>query len=81
MQHLPVNFIIYFVIPGPVTPIRLNGTDNSSGLVEINYNGVWGTIYVSSFSNGISFKEANVICNMLGHKVGCVCVKFHDEYI
>lgn len=74
MQHLNC-----YLIPGPVTPIRLKGTDNSSGIVEINYNGDWGTIFVSSVSNGISYKDANVICNMLGYKVGYVCIKFHGK--
>ncbi|XP_060552053.1 scavenger receptor cysteine-rich type 1 protein M130-like, partial [Ruditapes philippinarum] len=48
----------------PHTPVRLK--DNKSGLPEFNYNGQWGTICNENFDT----KDASVICNMLGFKVG-----------
>jgi hypothetical protein len=53
-----------FNIEGPHTPVRLK--DNKSGLPEFNYNGQWGTICNENFDT----KDASVICNMIGFKVG-----------
>jgi len=49
------------------TDIRLvDGKLNSSGRVEILYNGVWGPICGSNFS----IEESVVICRMLGYYSG-----------
>lgn len=45
--------------------IRLvNGSNCLEGRVEININGVWGTISTSSFT----YREAGVICKQLGFR-------------
>jgi len=49
------------------TDIRLvDGNSNSSGRVELLYNGVWGPICGPNFS----IEESVVICRMLGYYSG-----------
>lgn len=56
----------YVAFEGPNTPVRLNGSNSSSGMVELNYEDEWGTICPEDFDN----KDANVVCRMLGYKIG-----------
>ncbi|KAL4239801.1 scavenger receptor [Mactra antiquata] len=56
----------------PNTPIRLVG-GNSSGVVEINYDNRWGTICFYNFD----LRDASVVCNMLGYKVGEVGERYN----
>ena len=42
--------------------IRLGGTTLLQGLVEVCYDGVWGTVCSSGWSNG----DAAVVCRQLG---------------
>ena len=51
---------------GPHTPIRLLDGNTTSGRVEINYDGTWGTICHDDFSD----REATVLCRMLGYSKG-----------
>ena len=55
--------------------VRLAGGNNvTSGRVEVQYKGVWGTICDDNFDA----EEGSVICKMLGHPGG---VKVHPEAV
>lgn len=52
----------------PDIPIRLiNGSNNSSGRVELSINNQWGTICGSGFWDD---EDATVLCRMLNHTSG-----------
>ena len=50
------------ILVGPITPMRLVGGTNYSGRVEIEYEGIWGTIC----DRGFDINDAKVICRMKG---------------
>ena len=58
-----LNTVIFYSRTGDPLEIRLvDGPNNSSGRVEVKYNGTWGTIC----DNGFRRREATVVCRMLG---------------
>ncbi|XP_052266898.1 uncharacterized protein LOC127868846 isoform X3 [Dreissena polymorpha] len=50
----------------PNTPIRLRGNDPNKGMVEVFFDGAWYLMCAYTFS----FREAAVVCNKLGYKIG-----------
>jgi len=54
--------LLFFCSDGISTPVRLEGgTTHFEGVVQISYNGTWGTICDDSFDDN----DAKVICRML----------------
>jgi len=50
-----------------LTPVRLVGSSNSKGRLEVLHNGVWGTVCDDFFTDATS---ARVVCGMLGFMWG-----------
>ena len=46
----------------PVVLVRLRGLDSTEGRVEVQYEGLWGTICFNDFD----YVDALVICKQLG---------------
>lgn len=56
------TFDVYYCCKG--TPIRLvDGPNNQTGRVEIQYRGQWGTVCDDGFDD----KAASVVCRILGY--------------
>ena len=51
------------------------GANPRAGRLEVNYNGIWGTVCSHYFDNN----DAKVACNMLGF--GYICVVFGKHKI
>ena len=54
--------LVYIPIAGGDTMVRLVDGYNISGRLEVNHNGVWGTVCDDGFNDA----AAKVFCNMLG---------------
>ncbi|XP_052268670.1 uncharacterized protein LOC127870050 [Dreissena polymorpha] len=59
----------------PDTPTRLQGNDLTKGLVEVFFDGTWYTMCGSYFN----FKEAAVVCNKLGYKIGTPDIQYSSR--
>lgn len=57
------SFVLLYVLCVTGVPIRLAGTTQLSGRVEIYYNNIWGTVC----DNGWDLNDANVVCRELGY--------------
>ena len=76
-MHLQ-NFLSLGVEPCDTGDVRLvGGLQPHSGVLEICFNGTWGTVCNDGFGQA-AFSEAgaNVVCRQLGYQNGGVCNTF-----